>query len=113
MDDYSKMKEECSPKIRELKLKGLSYKEITTQLQSKYPDLTESYVSKWGLRMLGQMSRYQKNKDGGLSLKYHEIAITPDVMERLEEARERLRVDLGRRFKPTHSETIKDLLDKC
>lgn len=111
--EYSKMKDACIPRIKELKLKGLSYKEITEILVKDHPNLTVSYVSKWGLRELGNMSRYTKNDDGSLSVKGYDIFVSADVMKLLEEARERLRVDLGRTYLPSYSETIKDFINKC
>ena len=113
LDKWSKMKSACIPRIKELKLKGMTYKAITIQLQKEYPDLTESEVSKWGLRELGSMHDYRRNPDGSLVRKRYEIWIDDETMERLTKARERLRDDLGMSYLPSHSITIKDLLDKC
>jgi hypothetical protein len=113
LKEWFKMKSACIPRIKELKLKGMTYKAITIQLQKEYPALTESEVSKWGYRELGSMQDYRKNPDGSLVRKRYEIWIDEETMERLTKARERLRDDWGRSYLPSHSETIKDLLDKC
>jgi hypothetical protein len=112
---WCEMRDAVIPRIKELKLKGLTYKTITTELQKDYPNmgLTESCVSKWGLRELGSMTRYRKTEDGGLTPRGYDIFVSAEVVKLLEDARERLRVDLGKKYLPSYSETIKDLLDKC
>jgi len=117
-DEYTawwKMKDAVIPRIKELKMKGLSYKAITEILVKDYPNmgLTASHVSKWGLRTLGAMNLFNRNIDGSLVEKGRNIFIDADTLKLLEEARERLRVDLGRKFLPSYSETIKDFINKC
>lgn len=107
------MREACSPTIKELKLKGLTYGKITVELQKTYPSMTESTVSKLGIKLLGSMHDYRRNTDGTLTKKRYTISIDDEVMNLLEEVRKRLRVDLGRTYVPSYSETIKDLINKC
>ena len=120
MIDWAKLWEEemrihaeCSPTIKELKLKGFTYGKITTELQKTYPNITQSTVSKLGRKLLGSMHDYRKNPDGTITKKKYTINVNDKVMGLLEEARKRLRVDLGRTNLPSYSETIEDFINKC
>ena len=113
IEEYVKMRETCTPRIKELKLKGLSYKAITEILAKEYPNLTESYVSKWGLKVLGSMHDYRRNPDGSLVRRRYEITIDDETMNLLAKARERLRDDWGMDYLPSYSDTIKDFINKC
>jgi hypothetical protein len=112
---WCEMRDAVIPRIKELKMQGLTYKAVTEILVKDYPNmgLTESNVSKWGLRALGNMTKYRKAEDGSLVSKGEHIFISADVLKLLEEARKQLQVDLGKKFLPSHSETIKDLINKC
>jgi hypothetical protein len=107
------MREACEPTIKELKLKGLTYGQITKEIQKTYPNISASTVSKIGLKALGSMHDYRKNSDGTLTKKRYQISIDDKAMDSLDKARERLRMDWGMTYLPSYSETIKDLLNKC
>ena len=107
------IRDEVEPYIKEAKLRGDSYIKITLHIQKKHPEITLSLVSKWGRKMLGSMDNYSKNKDGSLYKDAFFLRVDKKTYDALQEAGERLKVDLNRKRKPPDQEIITDLLNKC
>lgn len=116
MRDMYEVWELSLPRIKELRMQGFSYKVITEMLQGEFPELTESYVSKWGskagLPLLNQFTKVngELKLDPRKQFKYLRIDMV--LAERFEEARLRLQQDLQRQFPPSDAQVITDLLDK-
>ena len=94
-------------------MQGKSYKDIALEIQKKYPEITHSMIGKWGRKMLGSMQNYSKNEDGSLYKDVFHLRVDKKTYDAFQEVRERLRVDLNRKYKPTDQETIIDLINKC
>ena len=107
------IREEVEPYIKEAKMQGKSYKDIALEIQKKYPEITHSMIGKWGRKMLGSMQNYSKNEDGSLYKDVFHLRVDKKTYDAFQELRERLRVDLNRKYKPTDQETIIDLINKC
>ncbi len=107
------IREEVEPYIKEAKLRGDTYVKIALHIQKKYPEITESLVSKWGRKMLGSMQDYAKNEDGSLYQNVFYLRVDKKTYDAFQEARKRLQVDLGMDYAPTDRATIMDLINKC
>ena len=107
------IREEVEPYIKEAKLRGESYADIAKHIQKKYPEITYSLVNKWGRKMLGAMESYSKNEDGSLYKDVFYLRVDKKTYDVFQEVRERLKVDLSRKYAPTDRETIMDLINKC
>ena len=107
------IREEVEPYIKEAKLRGDTYVKIALHIQNKYPEITESLVSKWGRKMLGSMQDYSKNKDGSLYKNVFYLRVDKKTYDAFQKAREKLRVDLNREYQPSDRETIMDFINKC
>jgi hypothetical protein len=116
LEEWRKQKaiqEEVEPYIKEAKLRGDTYVKIALHIQKKYPEITESLVSKWGRKMLGSMQDYAKNEDGSLYQNVFYLRVDKKTYDAFQEARERLKADLGMDYAPTDRATIMDLINKC
>lgn len=107
------IREEVEPYIKEAKLRGEAYTKIALEIQKKYPEITQSAVSKWGRKMLGSMKNYSKNEDGSLYKDAFYLRVDSKTYDALRKAGERLRVDLNKKYTPSDIETIMDLINKC
>ena len=104
------------PRIKEFRMQGISYRVITEMLASEFPELTESFVSKWGskagLPLINQFTKV----DGELKLDpkktFKHLRIDMVLAERFEHARLRLQQDLRKKFPPNDAQVIEDLLNK-
>ena len=107
--------DEFEPYIKEAKLRGDSYNQIACHIAEKYPQvmITESMVSKRGKRLLGSMRDYSKDKDGNLYKDVFYLRVDKKTYDAFQKARERLQVDLRKKYLPTDEETIMDLINKC
>jgi hypothetical protein len=112
-EEQNAIRDEVEPYIKEAKLRGDPYAKITLHIQKKHPEITLSLVSKWGLKMLGSMDNYSKNKDGSLYKNVFFLRVDKKTYDAFQEARERLKVDLNQKHRPSDQEIITDLLDKC
>jgi len=110
-------------KVKELRIgKAMSYKKIYEALVDEYPEITESWISKWGSREgLPLLCRLEPDEAGGYRIKpptHITIHVKNDVYELFQQARERLEYDyknfyIRRGYRPSDTEVLKDLLDKC
>lgn len=107
------IREEVEPYIKEAKMRGKSYKDIALEIEKKYPEITESLVSKWGRKMLGSMRDYAKNEDGSMYKDVFYLRVDKKTYDAFQKARERLQVDLKKEYLPTDRATIMDLINKC
>ena len=107
------IREEVEPYIKEAKLRGEAYTKIALEIQKKYPEITASQVGKWGRKLLGSMDSYSKNEDGSLYKDVFYLRVDKKTYDAFQEARERLKVDLGMKYAPTDRATIMDLINKC
>ena len=113
----------CMEKVKELRItKAMSYKKIYEALVGEYPEITESWLSKWGRRHgLPLLSNLEPDGAGGHRTRPPDrmpIYVRRDVYELFEKARERLERDYKRfyaqrGYPPSDTEVLKDLLDKC
>ena len=109
-------------KVKELRIgKAMSYKKIYEALVGEYPEITESWISKWGSRNgLPLLCKLEPDEAGGYHIRPHThktIYVKREVHELFEKARDRLAMDYKNSYraglKPNDTEVLKDLLDKC
>ena len=112
----------CMEKVKELRIgKAMSYKKIYEALVGEYPEITESWLSKWGSRNgLPLLCRLEPDEAGGYRIRPHThmtIHVKRDVYELFQQARDRLATDYKNSYRaglePSDTEVLKDLLDKC
>ena len=113
----------CMEKVQALRIgKAMSYRKIYEELVGEYPEITESWISKWGSRQgLPLLSNLEPDGAGGYRTRPPNrmtIYVKRDVYELFEQARERLAQDYSnhysrRGYPPSDTEVLKDLLDKC
>jgi len=110
-------------KVKELRIgKAMSYKKIYEALVDEYPEVTESWISKWSSRNgLPLLSSLEPDDAGGYRIRpprSQVMCVKTDVYELFEQARRRLAQDYAnyysrRGYPPSDTEVLKDLLDKC
>ena len=113
----------CLAKIKDLRInQAMSYKKIYEELVREYPEITESWVSKWGSKYgLPLLCKLEPDEAGGYRIRpprHVTIHVKREVYELFEQARERLEQDYKgfytrRGYRPSDTEVLKDLLDKC
>lgn len=102
--------------------KAMTFKKIYEELVGEYPDITVSWVHKWG-KGLPLLKELEPNPDCEGEFRkipptHTKIHIRVETYKLLEQARERLMHDYKNTYlrmglRPTDDDVIKDLLDKC
>ena len=111
----------CMNRIVALRIgKAMTFKRIYEEIVSEFPDITPSWVHKWG-KHLPLLKELIPDGKGGFMQKppsNYQLWIHADTKELLEQARKRLASDYPnhysrRKYPPSDDEVIKDLLTKC
>jgi hypothetical protein len=108
-------------KIKALRIgKAMTFKKIYEELVVEYPDITLSWVSKWG-KGLPLLSELIPDGNGGYMKRpptHCQLWVTTETKELFELARKRLASDYHnhysrQKYPPNDDEVVKDLLTKC